>query len=55
MKIDLTKYAIDELVKLRDQINGLIYNHNDGYIYICSVRQYGSVWEERPNSLHSLK
>ena len=55
MKIDLTKYTIDELVKLRDQINGLIYNHNDGYLYICSVRQFGSVWEERPSSLHSLK
>ena len=55
MKIDLTKYTIDELVKLRDQINGLIYNHSDGYLYICSVRQFGSVWEERPSSLHSLK
>ena len=55
MKIDLTKYTIDELVKLRDQINGLIYNHSDGYLYICSVRQFGSVWEEKPSSLQSLK
>jgi hypothetical protein len=55
MKIDLTKYTIDELVKLRDQINGLIYNHSDGYLYICSVRQFGSVWEERPSSFQSLK
>jgi hypothetical protein len=55
MKIDLTKYTIDELVKLRDQINGLIYNHSDGYLYICSVRQFGSVWETRPSSLQYLK
>jgi hypothetical protein len=53
--MDLTKLSIDELVSLRNKIEGLIYSHDDGYLYICSVRQYGSVWEERPKSLYSLK
>ena len=53
--MDLTKLSIDELVSLRNKIEGLIYSHDDGYLYICSVRQYGSVWEERPNSLYSLR
>jgi len=53
--MDLTKLSIDELVSLRNKIEGLIYSHDDGYLYICSVRQFGSVWEERPKSLHSLR
>ena len=53
--MNLTKLSINELISLRDEIEGLIYSHDDGYLYICSVRQFGSVWEERPKSLHSLR
>ena len=53
--IDLSKLTMDELISLRDKIEGMIHSYEDGYIYICSVRQFGSVWEERPKSLHSLK
>lgn len=53
--MDLTKLSIDELISLRNKIEDLIYSYDDGYLYICRVRQFGSVWEERPKSLHSLR
>ena len=53
--MDLTKLTMDELISLRNEIEGLIHSYDDGYLYICSVRQFGSVWEERPKSLHSLR
>jgi len=53
--MDLTKLKMDELISLRNEIEALIHSYSDGYLYICSVRQFGSVWEERPRSLYSLK
>lgn len=53
--MNLDKLTMDELISLRNEIDGRIYSHTDGYLYICSVRQFGSVWEERPKSLHSLR
>jgi len=53
--MNLEKLTISELISLRDKVNGRIYQYTDGYLYICSVRQFGSVWEERPSSLYSLK
>ena len=53
--MDFTKLKMDELISLRDEIEGLIYSYEDGYLYICSIRQFGSVWEEKPKSLYSLK
>ena len=53
--MDLTKLTMDELISLRNKIEGLIHSYEDGYLYICSVRQFGSVWEERPSSLYSLR
>ena len=53
--MNLDKLTMDELISLRNKIEGRIHSYEDGYIYICSVRQFGSVWEERPSSLYSLK
>lgn len=53
--MNLSKLTIDELISLRNEIEDIINSYDDGYLYICSVRQFGSVWEERPKSLHSLK
>lgn len=53
--MNLDKLTMDELISLKNEINGRIYNYTDDYLYICSVRCYGSVWEERPSSLYSLK
>jgi len=53
--MNLKKLKMDELISLRNEIEGLIHSYSDGYLYICSVRQFGSVWEEKPRSLYSLK
>ena len=53
--MNLDKLTMDELISLRNKIEELIHSYKDGYIYICSVRQFGSFWEERPSSLYSLK
>ena len=53
--MNLEKLTMDELISLRNEIDNKIYNYTDGYLYICSVRQFGSVWEEKPNSLYALK
>ena len=53
--MDITKLTMDELISLQRKIDGLIHLYKDGYIYICSVRQFGSVWEESPTSIYSLK
>jgi len=53
--MNLNKLTMDELISLRNEIDGKIQSFEDGYLYICSVRQYGSVWEEKPNSLYALR
>ena len=52
--MNLDKLTMDELISLRNKIEYKINSYEDGYLYICSVRQFGSVWEERPSSLYSL-
>ena len=46
-EMDFSNYTIDELVELRDKINGLIWEYNDGHVYICEVRSYGRNWVEK--------
>jgi hypothetical protein len=53
--MNLDKLTMDELISLRNEIQGKIHSYTDGYLYICSVRQFGSVWEEKPSSLYGLK
>jgi hypothetical protein len=53
--MDISKLTIKELVTLKNKIEYLINTYNDGYLYICNVRQFGSVWEERPSNIESLK
>ncbi len=48
--MNLDKLTMDELISLRNKIEYKINSYEDGYLYICSVRQFGSVWEERPSS-----
>lgn len=47
MKLDVSNLLLNELVELRDKINGLIWEYKDGHIYICQVRSYGRNWEEK--------
>ena len=52
--MDIEKLNMGELIELRNRIQFRIENYSDGYLYISSVRQYGSVWEERPSNLYTL-
>jgi hypothetical protein len=45
--MNLEKLTMDELISLRNEIDNRIYDYTDGYLYICSVRQFGSVWKEK--------
>ena len=44
--MDLTNHTIEQLVELRDKINNMIDNYEDGYIYICKCRSYGRNWTD---------
>jgi hypothetical protein len=44
--IDLSKYTLEEIVELKDRCSAYLYNHDDGYAYICKVRSYGRNWRE---------
>jgi len=46
MKVDVSNLLLDELVELRDKLNGMIWEYNDGHVYICKVRSYGRKWNE---------
>jgi hypothetical protein len=53
--MDLDKLSIKELVELRNEIDERILTYRDGYLYICSVRSYGRVWEEKPKNFNTLQ
>ena len=56
MEIDLSDYSIETLIELKDKISGIIYNHNDGYLYICNVRSYGRNWNDNGiSNLYTLQ
>ena len=56
MEMDLSKYSIDELVELRNTINGVISDYRDGYFYICNVRSYGRNWVDKwIHNTHTLQ
>jgi len=55
MILDLTKYSIEDLVSLKNEINNHLHFYVDGYLYICNVRSYGRQWKQNVNNLHSLQ
>jgi hypothetical protein len=55
MNFDITKYTIEELISLKDEISSRIHQYDDGYIYICNVRSYGRNWVENLTNTHSLQ
>ena len=55
MDFNLSKYTIEELVEIRDNINNLIESYVDGYEYICNVRSYGRNWKENITNTITLQ
>lgn len=54
--IDLTKYTIEELIVWKHKIMNIIYNYEDGYVYICKVRSYGRNWVDKSiKNKHTLQ
>ena len=46
MKIDISKLTIKELIELKEACSDAINAFDDGFLYICEVRSYGSNWKE---------
>jgi hypothetical protein len=56
MNLDLNqRCTIKELVELKDKISDYIYNHSDGFLYICNVRYYGRNWKEHVHNTYTLQ
>jgi len=54
--MDLTNHTIEQLVELRNTINNMIDNYEDGYIYICKCRSYGRNWTDNHiKNTHTLQ
>ena len=45
MEMDFTKYSVEELRELQNNIGHYLHNMNDGFIYICQIRSYGNRWK----------
>ena len=45
-EIDFTQHSVEELRELKNKISHYIQTRDDGFIYICSIRSYGRVWEQ---------
>ena len=50
MKIDLSTLTINELMEVREQVNNLIADYDDGFFYICQIRSYGRNWTRKYRS-----
>lgn len=54
--MNIEQYSIEELIELRNTINGIIDTYEDGYVYICEVRSYGKNWTEKNiKNVHTLQ
>ena len=54
--MDIEQYTIEELIGLRDTIDSVISNYEDGYTYICDVRSYGRNWRDKSiKNIHTLQ
>jgi len=56
--MNINNYTIEELIKLKNEIQNRITSFEDGFFYICKVRSYGRMWEGRgiknPHTLQEL-
>ena len=53
--MELFNLPFEELIELRNRIDGMIRSYKDGYLYICKVRSYGRNWTENVNNLFELE
>ena len=53
--MELSNLPFEELIELRNRIDGMIRSYKDGYLYICKVRSYGRNWTESINNTFELE
>ena len=53
--MELSNLSFEELVELRNKIDGMVRSYEDGYLYICKVRSYGRNWTENVNNTFELE
>ena len=53
--MDLTGYTFEQLIELKNTLEGMIYSYTDGYVYICQVCSYGRNWVERPKNSYEVQ
>jgi hypothetical protein len=53
--MELSNLPFEELVELKNKIDGMIRSYKDGYLYICKVRSYGRNWNENINNVFELE
>jgi hypothetical protein len=53
--MELSNLPFEELIELRNRIDGMIRSYKDGYLYTCKVRSYGRNWTENVNNLFELE
>ena len=53
--MELSNLPFEELIELRNRIDGMIRSYKDGYLYICKVRSYGRNWTENVNNTFELE
>ena len=53
--MELSNLSLEELVELRNTVNGMIHSYKDGFFYICKVRSYGRNWNENHINTHNVQ
>jgi len=53
--MELSNLPFEELVELRNKVDGMVRSYEDGYLYICKVRSYGRNWTENVNNTFELE
>ncbi len=55
MSNGISNLSFEELVELRNKVDGMVRSYEDGYLYICKVRSYGRNWTENVNNTFELE
>lgn len=54
-KFDISKFTLEEIIKIKSECENFIRDYDDGYIYICKVRSYGRNWTEELKNKYDLE
>jgi hypothetical protein len=55
MDIDILVQSYENIQSVSRMLRGLIKEYDDGYVYIASIRCYGSITYQTHRNIHSLQ